>query len=845
MVLKRKFLLLTIAAILVFSASPALALKVIETDHFFIYFPEGVQPLANRISRWCAPMAGFLKEQGLPTPKPIHILLDEDTDQPGAITQHYPHFEIRLPLRAPGALEDGYTESEPWRYFLFKGLCQLAILSERSGLPAGMSRLFGEVISPNSVLPEWTTDGISHLLWERYCLKRSTDPVAEAIFKAGPVPGLDRVSHFPEIWPGKQSYRIYGRPFIRWLYERFGWDRILQFLQLHGGGIIPIEIDFKAKRAFGSTWNQLWHIFQAEHIPEATDSRGVPIVGYWGAPYLYWNETGVYPGIVKSGTRSRYGFLDPHNWLWISQYDAGVSIIKIQRRGTRRQVAKKHIWDPGPGPVAVSRHGYAPALIIFGERQGNRLLDGLDETIPIEGEIAGPPGVLQMSGPVMDEKGRIAVAANTAGNWDIWIYDDQWMRVTEAPAVDIDPWWIDGKLIFSSNRSGRFQIHGSDLTPLTDASIAAMLPRDDAYLYMDAAGWRRGEIDPTRIPDMVHDYPARSEPDAKATQNKKDIKNYAAWKSLWPNYIVPDYFFNIEDLQLGLSTGAADVSRDYTWNAGFRFEPSDGEASWRLGYHAKRLRTRVTRYPFTSSPQRGESVDEMRVEANVSWTPMKMEELTLSANWQRYQSRDDNLEDGEDWWASIGWKDRIGSVRTTMTLDLFSDASQSLYGEVLYWFGEKINTVIRIEGGKTWGDPNPGHNTFRIGGNAGEGYFTQRSSRLFPIRGFERDIIEDQQAVSTSLTVLWPLARLQTGYKTLPLFLHNLTLGTFVDAGFADRRFDSEDILVSAGVELITGIQMAWENKSHFSIGLAWPLRKPDDIEQDGPVVLVLIGRPL
>jgi hypothetical protein len=38
-VIKRKFLL-TIAAILLFNATPAFALKVIETDQFFIYFPE-------------------------------------------------------------------------------------------------------------------------------------------------------------------------------------------------------------------------------------------------------------------------------------------------------------------------------------------------------------------------------------------------------------------------------------------------------------------------------------------------------------------------------------------------------------------------------------------------------------------------------------------------------------------------------------------------------------------------------------------------------------------------------------------------------------------------------------
>ncbi|MEJ2158766.1 MAG: hypothetical protein P8X96_25845 [Desulfobacteraceae bacterium] len=834
--IKRKFLL-TAIAILLCAPVPASALKVIESDQFYVYFPEGDEPLADRISQWCAPMARYLSEQGLPIRKPVHILLDEDFDQPGAITQLYPHREIRLPLRAPGALEDGYTESDPWRYFLFEGLCVLGISNERSGLPGGAYRLFGEIISPNTILPEWTIDGISHLMWERYTLKRSTDPVAEAIFNASPIPGLDQVSHHPEVWPGKLSYSIYGRPFVRWLYQQYGWDKILRFLQLHGSGVIPIEIDLKAKRAFGMTWNQLWQIFQAEHVPVVSAGKGVYMVGYWGDPYYYWNETGVYPGIVHTGSRSRYGHVDQNNWLWTSEYIAGASQIKIQRHGAWRLVTKKHVWDPGPGPVAVTRQGHTPELVIFAERQGSKLLDGFDETIPMELVIAGPPGVLQMSGPVMDESGRIAVAANTQGNWDIWVFDDQWLRVTNAPSIDIDPWWVDGKLIFSSNHSGRFQIHNPDFTPLTDAAVAAMLPRNGTYLYMDATGWRRGSVDFARIPDREERYLAIAVPDTKTPKSKD--------KSLWPNYIVPDYFFNLDEFQLGVSTRASDVSREYAWNAGFRIEPDDGEASWRLGYKAKTVSTRLTRYPFTSSPQRGVSVDEMRLEANIAWSPRKIEELSLSANWQRYDPRNGDSDEDQEWWASIGWKDQLGSVHTTMTLDLFNDASQSLYGEFLYWYGEKVNTILRIQGGKTWGDPKAGHNTFRIGGSTGEGYFTQRSSRLFPLRGFDSNIIEADQAVSGSLSVLWPLVRLQTGYKTLPLFLHNITLGTFIDAGIAGDQFGSEDVLISAGVELVTGIQMAWESKSHFSIGLAWPLRKPDDIEQEGPVLLLLIGRPL
>ena len=171
--------------------------------------------------------------------------------------------------------------------------------------------------------------------------------------------------------------------------------------------------------------------------------------------------------------------------------------------------------------------------------------------------------------------------------------------------------------------------------------------------------------------------------------------------------------------------------------------------------------------------------------------------------------------------------------------------SQSLYGELQYVSGRKLNAIVHIRGGKTWGDLNPGHNSFRIGGISGEGFFTQRAARLFPLRGFDSDILDASQAASVSLDMVIPLLRLQAGYKTLPVFLHNIHLGSFVDAGFAAEHYRSEEVLVSAGFELVTGMELAWDIMSRFSVGLAWPLKQPDDLNQSGPVLLIQIGRPL
>ena len=99
-----------------------------------------------------------------------------------------------------------------------------------------------------------------------------------------------------------------------------------------------------------------------------------------------------------------------------------------------------------------------------------------------------------------------------------------------------------------------------------------------------------------------------------------------------------------------------------------------------------------------------------------------------------------------------------------------------------------------------------------------EGYFTKRPTRLFPLRGFGSNILEAGQAVTSGIEVFWPLANLQKGYKTLPLFLHRLRMGTFVDAGMSADDLAADNLLLGAGFELVTSMEIAWGNLSSFRI---------------------------
>ena len=827
---------------------PALALEVIEKDHFFIYFPKGHERLASELLSECGPASAYLAEQGLPIKKPLHIVVDDRLDRPKARATMYPHREIRIPLRAPGILEDGSFEPHPWRYFLFMGLSAQGIYSLRSGIPGAVHNLFGEIISPNLILPDWGIEGIGFLLFEKFHHKRVSTPLADTILKTGPFPDIDKVSNHPEVWPGRFSHRIYGRPFIRWLDRRYGWQKLHTVLTLHGAGIVPFEIDLEAEAVYGKNWSQLWGEFRTEMEERTVNTHGQPITGYWHDPFIFWNDAGVYPGKLSNVHRGRYGVVGPQGRLWLSAYDTNdISRLKSQRGDSVDTAKYEHAWDPGPGGVAVTRRGGIPFLLIYPEYcSGDRKEKQLEPKL-----VVAPPGTIQLSGPVMDEFGRIAVSGNIDGNWDIWLFDGSWHRITNAPSIEMDPWLSKGKLLFASNRSGRFQIHTHTMQQLTFDHTAAILPRGDRYLLLGSTGWRMADLNlenaaPLDMRTLLE--PVREKPTGGSdggTDIAGESRPYSPFGSIWPNYISPDIFIDEESFQVGLATTGRDVTGRYAWDAGVRYSTDDALFSWRLGTKLNNWHLRTSHYPFSYTTLLGTGVNEIRQDSKLGWSPAKFKALEFSANWRHYAPRNHRSQSDNEWWGSISHRYASTQLRTSLTLDLFTEESQSLYGEIVYRFGERINTVMTLQAGKTWGDIKEGHNTFRIGGNTGEGFFTQRPTRLFFLRGFDNNALEAEQAASGGLEIFWPLFRLQTGYKTLPLFLHNIHLGTFADAGIADDRPASEDLLVGAGFELIMGMEIAWGIMAHFRVGLAWPLMQPDGLDQDGPVFLIQIGRPL
>lgn len=816
------------------------ALESVKQAGIVFTYEKDCEDIVSRMMQQAPMIRTFLRDRGIVSDRLIHVVLDDMMDTPDVVVHMIPHSEIRIPVRAPGVTEEGYLQKDPWSYFLFKGMCLHGIYSMRSKIPGIAHKAFGELVSPNVITPQWLTDGTCALLFSLYSGTPLRDPFYQAISSMYIPQDLAQVSNHPGIWPGHFSYRTYGRPFMVWLYQHYGWEKIYNFLTIHGGGIIPIEIDLKAKQSFGKTWASLWNEFRQSCPPDAGDETGMLITGYNPDPFVFWNASGIYPGMKRVRQRSRYGFVDNTDRVWISEYGIdGISRITAYSTKMTAELDVLHVWDPGRGGIAVTRKGPKSYLVFLDVQNGLfKQKAGIRKMIP------APDGTLQISGPALNSKGQIAVAANTGGNWDIWVYDSSWHRITSAGSIEMDPYWDGDSLVFSSNITGSFQIHRSDLSQVSTCRYAGVMPKDGTFLCLKSHGWQVAHYEKeTDAENMSPEFT----PLTSSLSNKPvlDATPYSPLKSVLPNFIAPDIFVGTSDTQLGLVTWARDVTGDYTANAGFRYSFDLDYLSARAAARIKDIGAGISRYPVSYDPENAIKTEESRNELRLFLRPRKLSWLELSLHRQCYEPLKHSGTEDTEFWGALAMNRRFKYVSTSVTAESYSGGMTSVFGHLRFLFGSEIYSTFLVQAGRTWGKTTPGHGTYRVGGNTGEGYFSQRPTRLFALRGFSPNILEAGKAVTSSFEVYWPLANIQQGYKTLPLFFHRLHLGTFIDAGACSDTVSFDERLIGAGIELITSMEVAWGNLSSFRIGIAWPVSQPDCLDEDGPVFVLQVGRPL
>jgi len=514
--------LLAVAAPLLGRAQPydpALRWFTLETPHFQVHYYPGEEALAQRT-------AGALersRELLLPylpwDPGRTQVVLADNSDSTNGSATPFPYNTIRLVATPPDSLSE-LNDYADWVFTLSAHeYTHILHLGRASKIPALIDLVFGRIWLPNAMVPRWLTEGMAVLHESGPGHGRNAsalfDMYARAMVLEGGLFPLPEVSNQPLDWPLGDMWYLLGGRFLSMLAERYGPGALTAFVDEQGAWVWPFAIGIVAEHHFGGRdFVDLWGDFSRELAtryeaelalvrrrpvtkPAWLTRRGAEVFHpHWspdGAFVAYWDEgldspqglrrvspdgkdLGLAVEVNADGTfalrsprEAIVAVADYYEFYWFYSDLYAIDLETGRReRLTRGERATEPDVRPGGDWVAyVARVGP-------GELALKRLWlpSGRKETLFHE------PGA-QVGHPSISPDGRrVAFEIQVGARRDIAVWEDgRVVRVTNDDAIDVSPAWTpDGRLLFSSDRSGIYNLYAFDPDGPTSFSAPVEVP---------------------------------------------------------------------------------------------------------------------------------------------------------------------------------------------------------------------------------------------------------------------------------------------------------------------------------------------------------------------------------
>jgi len=482
---------------------PSLHWRTLETPNFRVHFYEGEESLAQRT-------AGALERSrvllapafpSLPSGK-TEVVLADHTDEANGMATVFPYDAIHLVATPPDSLSD-LNDSADWLLSLAAHeYVHVIQVNVRGGVPAFLDSVFGKVLLPNGFVPPWITEGMAVLHESSPGHGRNAsalfDMYARAMVLEGGLFPLHEVSNPPLDWPLGNMWYLLGGRFLSFLQERSGAGGLRDFMAEQGRWVWPFAIGVVAENTLGgqdfqTLWGEFGLALRARYEAQMARVRQAPVTApEWitrrGARVLHprWSPDGTFvaywdrgldgPQGIRRATpagedrglaaeipaNGTFALRSPgeaivavedyyeYYWLWSDLWRVDLDSGRRTRLTAGERATDPDV-RPGGGWVAyVSR-------IAPGEMALRRfwLEDGRIET------LFHQPGAQIYLPRISPDGRRIAFELQIGARRDVAIWEDgRVARVTNDDAIDTSPEWLpDGRLLFSSDRTGIYDLY--------------------------------------------------------------------------------------------------------------------------------------------------------------------------------------------------------------------------------------------------------------------------------------------------------------------------------------------------------------------------------------------------
>lgn len=467
------------------------------------------------------------------------------------------------------------------------------------------------------------------------------------------------------------------------------------------------------------------------------------------------------------------------------------------------------------------------------------------------------------TGPRWSPDGRQIVAERRrAGAYELVLIDADTRAVrvlaarTDARLVT-PSWTADGAAVLfaSSSNDGPFNVYaidllGPDIRQVTDTIGGAQFPElspDGTLTYVGytAAGYDLFSVTTDRAAWKIADFRPKAEAagataglNPESRENPENLENlenhpYRAWPTLVPTFWTPIVETDAGEVVVGAGTSMYDALGRHAYAVDAGWTANRARPDWHAAYAYDRWRpTLFASYSDETDPIRGGTVRSRelfagmllpfrrirRSETLLAGFDAQSDSLTCEAITPTCRTGHRELRSLRGGWLhdtrrifgySISTEEGVAvqaAIETSRTrLGSEVDGGAAIFDARAYRRVPRTHVVLagRVAGAGSWGPIGMRRRFSAAGPGPAALAFDFGRDGVGLLRGFAPEDLTGSRAAVANVDLRFPLARVQRGAGSWPLFLRSIHAALFVDAGHAwDRDFRSADIRTAAGGEL-------------------------------------------
>lgn len=247
---------------------PELAWWTIETKHFHITFPSGLEPVARRIAEVAETAHERLKGPlGYEPTSVTEVVITDDSESANGSATALPYNTVQLYATSPDDFSPLNDYDDWYLSLVTHEYTHILHVDNISGPAKIINAVLGKTYSPNQAQPRWIIEGLAVLSETGYTsggrLRSSIfDMYMRADVLDDNIAGLDVLCGSPQRWPQGNIWYLYGSRFLSWIVETYGFNVLRAVSQDYGGTTLPWAINRAIWRQTGRTYVDLYEGFK-------------------------------------------------------------------------------------------------------------------------------------------------------------------------------------------------------------------------------------------------------------------------------------------------------------------------------------------------------------------------------------------------------------------------------------------------------------------------------------------------------------------------------------------------------------------------------------------------------